>query len=410
MRMAVASLLLCALLPGIRPSPAASATQEPRGDATAAPEHVPIRSRAALDAYLRDHAGRPTPFDALPPGARERFFLSLDWGERGLGSFDPGVLADELPQARIDAIVQLFGEEVAGYAPDNRLPRERHAEVPATNGEIDALERRYNDFYRAMRDRTATARLGERFDALLLDAYAAQALQAIDDRHLAMLWNAAAATAKLTSDPRHVAALEAAFAESARRSAGSPGDERLRTMRNVLLASRRFDDARRLSDRYPPPALSPLPAFIEPDAVRRRPGHGVWRMSADGSRLTRESVDLAGTRILVTAGCHFSLDAAEDISADPLLGPAFAAHAFWLVLPPGREDIDAVRDWNRRFPQAPALMVHDREEWPMLADWPMPEFHVLRDGRIVDTVTGWPRGEERQREALVAMLRRAGLL
>ena len=40
----------------------------------------------------------------------------------------------------------------------------------------------------------------------------------------------------------------------------------------------------------------------------------------------------------------------------------------------------------------------------------MPEFHLVHDGRIVDTVTGWPRGDDDHRETLVEMVRQAGLL
>src|SRR5690606_18109822 len=189
-----------------------------------------------------------------------------------------------------------------------------------------------------------------------------------------------------------------------------PPAERVRAMRDAMLATHRFDAARQLGVRYPTAALSPLPAFIEPDDEHESMRHGIWRMSGDGPRLEYESLDLSGTRIVVTAGCHFSLDAVADISADPALEAAFADHAYWLVLPPGVEDIDAVRDWNRRFPRAPALMIYDREGWPMLADWPMPEFHVVREGRIVESVTGWPRGDAHQREARIGMLRRAGLL
>lgn len=80
------------------------------------------------------------------------------------------------------------------------------------------------------------------------------------------------------------------------------------------------------------------------------------------------------------------------------------------MLPPGDEDVDAIREWNMRFPQAPARMIYSRAEWPMFPHWPMPEFHVVRDGRIVETVTGWPRGRDSNREALIEMLRRAELL
>lgn len=407
-------LPLCAALLGM---PQAVATEAPRDPAAAERDRwtLPLDSRAALDGWLRDHAGRSTPLDALPPGARERFLLSLRWGSRGLGGFDAGLLADELPQPQIDAILRLFGDAVARHAPASRLPQQTPAERAGVATEaIGPLERRYTGFYRAMQAhdgerRTVRAtRLGDRFDALLADSYDPRTLQQTGDRELAMLWSAAAATSGLTAQPRHVAALEAAFAETLRRSGERIPWDRVHTMRNVLLASRRFEDAHRLGDLHPS-TLPPLPEFVEPDADDRR-AHGVWRMSADGSRLTPEALDLSGTRILVTAGCHFSVDAAAEISVDPILGPVFAGHASWLMLPPGEEDVDAVRDWNRRFPQAQALMVRDREGWPMPGDWPMPEFHLLRDGRIVETLTGWSRGDARQRQALIAMLQRADLL
>jgi hypothetical protein len=34
----------------------------------------------------------------------------------------------------------------------------------------------------------------------------------------------------------------------------------------------------------------------------------------------------------------------------------------------------------------------------------------MKDGRVLEGLSGWPRGDNAQREALVAMLRRAGYL
>src|SRR3546814_20334363 len=85
-------------------------------------------------------------------------------------------------------------------------------------------------------------------------------------------------------------------------------------------------------------------------------------MNAEGNRLTRTAIDLEPTQILVTAGCHFSVDAAEDISADPVLGPVFARNAHWLVSTPGIESIDAARAWNQRLPDAQVEMIPDRGE------------------------------------------------
>ena len=179
-------------------------------------------------------------------------------------------------------------------------------------------------------------------------------------------------------------------------------------MRRILLAGRRFEQARSFTASHPEAGLSALPVFDDPLANDARAT--VWRMDPGGQRLTRTAIDLAPTQILVTAGCHFSADAAEDISADPMLGPVFARHAHWLVGTPGVESIDAVRDWNMRFPDAQAEMIHDRSEWSIFSTWSMPKFHIVRDGKVIETVKGWPRSPTSNRQPLIDALRRAGLL
>src|SRR3546814_16145872 len=121
-------------------------------------------------------------------------------------------------------------------------------------------------------------------------------------------------------------------------------------MRGILLAGRRFEQARRFTASHPDAGLSALPAFEDPLASDAQAT--VWRMNAEGNRLTRTAIDLEPTQILVTAGCHFPVDAAADISADPVLDPVFARHAHWLVSTPGIEPIDAQRQWHHRPPAA----------------------------------------------------------
>ncbi len=137
---------------------------------------------------------------------------------------------------------------------------------------------------------------------------------------------------------------------------------------------------------------------------------GVWEFSADGRDLTRRGFDLASLQVIVVAGCRFSADAAKDIGNDPVLGPAFAAHAHWLSLPPGRESLDKLRQWNREHPHAPMLAIHDRAEWALIRQWAMPTFLIVKDGSIIDRASGRKSGDSAFRDALVALLRRNGLL
>ena len=80
--LALAAIL--ALAPSPAPSQAAGATTTPiPHGAQQASAGLPLRSEAALAAYLKANAGKPTPLDALSPLARKRFLASLRFGAAG---------------------------------------------------------------------------------------------------------------------------------------------------------------------------------------------------------------------------------------------------------------------------------------------------------------------------------------
>src|SRR3546814_19503295 len=77
---------------------------------------------------------------------------------------------------------------------------------------------------------------------------------------------------------------------------------------------------------------------------------------------------------------------------------------------PGIESIDAARDWNQRLPDAQVEMIHDRGEWSIFPTWSMPKFHIVCDGKVIETVKGRPRSQASTRQPLLDALRRAGLM
>lgn len=371
-----------------------------------------IESRAELDAWLAQHPSR-SPLDALTPGARERFLLSLSFGAAGVDGFDASDLMDELSDAQIHAVLALFGPRALEVAPPSHYLETRRVEknVREPNA-IGAIERRYNTFYSEVRaigrDATDLERAGRAasvFDEQLAPQFETAQLRHADDHELRLLRAAARRVALQTLAARHVDAFRAVFTERVRRTLVSSDDAA--TLYNLCLALHRLPEARRLRRDFPLAKLPPLPEFVDgipPD--NRKPT--VWRLAADGVQLTREAVDLAPLQIVVTAASHLSKEAAVAIAADPLLAPVFSARARWLTLPPGIESIAAARDWNREFPQAPVAMICARSEWQMLPDWRMPQFHIVRDGRELESLAGWDGAASRT--ALVALLRRHGFL
>jgi hypothetical protein len=381
----------------------------------ASPRQAAIKSAADLDRYLKASTSSLSPLDRLTPGARERFLMSLQFGSKGLVGFDSTDLADELTQDQIRDVLALFGKNIEAFAPTSRLTHKavNAARPVSKHAGISDVERRYNLFYRA--DREASDRdyaiypatLAERFDALFTETEDPAALEPLDDRDLRLLSRATATVARTSPQPRYIASFQNVVAERERRGLVVADDVKM--LQRVLLLAQHFDAARTLASRYPDVHLPALPSFHDPlgESVKQST---VWRLDANALRMTRTAIDLGPTQILVTAGCHFSEDAAEDISKDPILGPVFLAHAHWLVQAPGTVDIDVVRNWNRRFPRAQVEMIHDDDEWKLSPIWRTPVFYIVRDGKVIDKVIGWSRDPTESRQPLIDALHRAGLL
>jgi hypothetical protein len=345
----------------------------------------------------------------MPAGARMRFLASLQFGRNGLGGFGTEDLGATLTPAEIRAVLALFGPEVEEYAGHIASTRPSGA-APIMAQAMSDIERRFNELYflNLKLATTTDAEHGEhllsRYRALFPQARDAAWLHATGDADLKLLYRAATLANFYRADAIASAAMAAAIEELDARAIASPAE--LQRARDALLSARQFDAARRFDAAHAAAGPTSLPDFhgIAADFGGRP---SLWRLNVAGDVLARQPVDTGPLQIMVLAGCHFAVDAARDIVADPLLGPVFRAHARWLSLPPGQEDMQALRDWNREHPQAPMAMLYDRTEWPMFTRWTMPTFYVVRGGKVFGSMAGWSPSS---REELVALLRRTGLL
>ena len=97
--------------------------------------------------------------------------------------------------------------------------------------------------------------------------------------------------------------------------------------------------------------------------------------------------------VLVVADplCHFTLDAAIAIGNDAGLHAYFAEHSRWMAPYGVRLDTSLIDTWNGRFPAHPMVLVDDIGTWPDIDFWGTPTFYVFVQGRVVETIRGWPR-------------------
>lgn len=383
----------------------ASAAQAPPG-AELASEAAPspqIRSKAQLDAYLRAHAGQPTPLDALTPGARERFLDGLVFGSRGLAGFDTQDLA-QLTREQGQRLLALFGAE--RYA-ETLQPWAKQARVASAEPQIGDLERRYNRYNRTLQQHRTATDAWHQLRSVLPEAFDRTAIARLPDDALVLLYRAIErAYAQAPTSEGLELQLQAL---NALRHRGLADAQQLDSAADALLLAHRYEDARQL---LATGGSSDWPRWLRFEDRLEGPTSGptLWIADASGTLLRRHPIDLRPAQILVTAGCHFSEDAARAIAADPLLGPAFQRHARWLALPPGAEDMAALRAWNQGHPQTPLHPIYDRDEWRLLPEWDMPTFYLVRDGKVLAQLKGWPADDRAQRHRLATLLRDAGLL
>jgi hypothetical protein len=375
-----------------------------------ADSELPLRSQAALEAYLVANQGQATPLDLLPSLTRQRFLSSLRFGSKGLGGFGVDDLATELTPAEIERVLALF--DAAEFA---RMVPSRHPDGPPRwRGDASSpgrIETSFDVLYRL--NDTGGQDPGDlqyKFARMFGDLpLRPKAVARLSDRESIYLLRSLELVLPAVPNPDDAKALQLVVADLQRRGIAQSAD--LRMVYDTLLKARHFDEARRFARAHAQAELPAVPAMV--DGIGGRAAMPtVWRASGDGAAMTRTPIDLSRSVILVTAGCHFSLDAAEDIARDRLLGPLFAERAHWLVLPPGHESLDAIREWNRRFPQMQAEPIHDRAEWSALLpdQWQMPVFFIVRDGRIVERIAGWPRNPAENRQPLIDALVRTGML
>jgi len=204
-------------------------------------------------------------------------------------------------------------------------------------------------------------------------------------------------------EPRHLADMQQVLSELESRGAASDGQRKL--MYEALVGHRRFDEARLYRSRHPTLDVEPLP-----DLGRALPPSAdevlVYDPDPVEFRLSPRRLDIArGVRIVIVGhpACGFSRAAARFASTRPDVARSLHKHAVWITPVGMRLYFEEIQVWNRECPQFRTFITRHRDDWPMIAEWATPQFYLLRDGKVVDHLAGWPKDDSNQ-ERLLRML------
>lgn len=380
-----------------------SSTPETSAHARAVPQNS-IRTPAGLSRYLHTTPAEQSPLSLLPVGARKRFLGTLVWGSKGVASFSFADLQQYLTDGQILRVLTLFDLQSFAHGLHGRLEpltaAERHARESPLEHKFDQLFFSHADRH----DDNSAESIPELYDQLLAIYQVPQALTRLHDSDVGLLFRAAALGSSVSHQDRYLDDLSLDLATLHRRGLATAAQ--VADVHDQLVAARRLDAANSLAREYPSASIDPLPPLQtignvkdgEPTALTMEP---------DGKSMLRKPIDMqAPLRIVVVAGCHFSVDAVRAIRSDPELDKLFHEHAIWLA--DENESLQDVLQWNREFPDQRMHVAWRNREWHMLDSWGIPTFYVFRQGRLVEQWSGWPHDTGMQ--SLRAHLMEAGVL
>lgn len=283
------------------------------------------------------------------------------------------------------------------------------AEAPQTSiqrhyGDLQALQQSFTTESDQQRAKLITSK----YDALLSPFQNKHSIAIIGTQDLKALYAAAHLGAFYSFRTKYLADMHLDLDELAKRHVASPYE--YAEMYRALVGARRFAEARAFLALHPSLDVSEAPvirdeansAFSQPTILIVSPGK---------NELTRQEIKLDRHAQIVVVGhplCHFTQFAGKALEADPQLRRILREHSIWISPQDGDLDVSDFQQWNREHPDLPLAIVWKQSEWSKIDYWGTPTFYFFKNGTLVDKVAGW--SEEGNRAALIAAMRKAGLL
>lgn len=120
-----------------------------------------------------------------------------------------------------------------------------------------------------------------------------------------------------------------------------------------------------------------------------------WQiLSIKGEILRREVIGVdKGDFVIVVASplCAFSRAASKAIQNDVMMSRFFSRQGIWLMPPMRRLYLDRVASWNVSNQDQEMVWAYKASNWPVIDNWSTPVFYFIRNGAVVEKITGWPK-------------------
>jgi len=173
-----------------------------------------------------------------------------------------------------------------------------------------------------------------------------------------------------------------------------------------LIRLRQFEAANKIKNVYPHVSKEALPEFRTTFAYNET-FPTAWILRSDARVMEQVGVQLDQQWQIVVVShpyCSFSRKAAAEIYSDTALSAKLTGHMLWVAPQDASFSYDNFAKWNQQYPLAQHLFAHQQSVWPLAHFNQTPYFYFMKNGKVLEVVTGWPR--ESAKAAFIAALDR----
>lgn len=364
-----------------------------------------VKNRADLENLM---ASGPTVLDSLTPYGKREFLKSLRWNERGLTGFSPAAPFRELNREQALAIFDLIDSR--DYFPKNfsTAPALRLDDVsPQYERLVDQLKTVIqDDNSRKSRSENHSSEfkweLTKRFYRSHVQALInTNNLARINKSDLYLLFDMAyevSSTLNSTNALQDMKALYRVFKQRGIDTRRSIDD----AMFGALVRHRELEAARRFIAEHEAFADRELPiVFDRLGNVGNRPtvlvdqGETWLRQYAP---FRREKPQLV---IVLSEGCGFCRKLMSDVDRDEVLRQQLeSAETILLTTPSEGDPFEFVKRWNQKHAKLRMYVPNKISEWKGFDSGRVPQFLIVKKGRILHSTFGWQKDGTSKAELL----------
>ncbi len=166
----------------------------------------------------------------------------------------------------------------------------------------------------------------------------------------------------------------------------------MRDFFRALITARKFELVDKFNDDIADLKQSLPQFFTQVSFEQSKPS--IWFVDQLANKVTRQNIDLSAPHLLVVVShpsCGYSAAATKQIASSSALMSRLKERMVWVTPQDSNFHFQKLQDWNKQYPELSIHFIDIAEKWSLPRTTSTPIFYLLKNGKVVEEITEWPR-------------------